>query len=116
MGVMWVEVAKCAYDEQVESYLRTPHKKYVRLFPPATFYYIPDSILVPALQSLPAPGGDDLLPLSFADLVYLTHFSLTPGTNGLTIDASATLVNPKPGVFSQCGKGHFSLPSMQHTS
>ena len=26
MGVMWVEVAKCAYDEQVESYLGLPLK------------------------------------------------------------------------------------------
>lgn len=75
--------------------------KYVRLLPSATLYFSPDSLLVPALQSLPAPGGNDLPPLSFAELVHLIHhFSLTSGTTDLTIDASATLVNHEPGVSS----------------
>ena len=75
-------------------------------FPPATFYYSPDSLIVPALPSLPAPGGDDLPSLSFADLVHLTHFSLSSGTNNLTIDASATLVNPLPTTVT------FTVPSL----
>lgn len=73
------DVAKCAQGGQIESYLRTPHK----------------SLLVPALPNLPAPGGDLPFP-SVADLVHLTHFSLTSGTHNLTIDASATAVNPLP--------------------
>ena len=38
MGVMWVEVAKRAYDEQVESYLGLPLKSTSAFFllPPST--------------------------------------------------------------------------------
>ncbi|KAH9026620.1 hypothetical protein EDB85DRAFT_165989 [Lactarius pseudohatsudake] len=56
-------------------------------------------VKVPALPNLPAPG--DHLPLpSVADLVHLTHFSLTSGIHNLTIDASATIVNPLPASVS----------------
>jgi hypothetical protein len=101
MGVE--DVAKSTYDEQVDPY----HKMYVRFFPPATFYYSPDSLLVPALPSLPAPGSNDLPPLSFADLVHLSHFSLTSGIHELTIDDLTTVVNHKPRVssnYSQRGR------------
>ncbi|KAF8259886.1 hypothetical protein EI94DRAFT_1750216 [Lactarius quietus] len=54
---------------------------------------------IPALPNLPAPG-DDLPPPSFADLVHLTHFSLTSGTHNLTIDASATMANPLPSTVT----------------
>ncbi|KAI9446943.1 hypothetical protein BJY52DRAFT_1314138 [Lactarius psammicola] len=56
-------------------------------------------VKVPALPNLPAPG-DDLPPPSVADLVHLTHFSLTSGAHNLTIDASATIVNPLPSTVT----------------
>ncbi|KAH8990884.1 hypothetical protein EDB92DRAFT_2114867 [Lactarius akahatsu] len=77
------DVAKCAYGEQIESY----------------FWTARESFLVPALPNLPAPGDDLPLP-SVADLVHLTHFSLTSGVHNLTIDASATIVNPLPASVS----------------
>ncbi|KAI9438144.1 hypothetical protein H4582DRAFT_1814649 [Lactarius indigo] len=61
-------------------------------------------VKIPTLPNLPAPGDDLPLP-SVADLVHLTHFSLTSGAHNLTIDASATVVNPLPASVS------FTVPS-----
>ena len=57
------------------------------------------SPLVPVMPSLPAPGGGQSLP-SISDLVHLSHFSLSSGPDNLTIDATATIVNPTPSFIT----------------
>jgi hypothetical protein len=51
------------------------------------------------MPSLPAPGGGQSLP-SISDLLHLSHFSLSSGSDNLTIDAMATIVNPAPSFIS----------------
>ena len=57
------------------------------------------SPLVPVMPSLPAPGDGQSLP-SISDLVHLSHFSLSSGPDNLSINATATTINPAPSFIT----------------